>query len=500
MRNKLLLLFIIAKIFISGRVVFSQILNDWTDIIKITESNSGDHHPSFARGYDFVTLSSSKKMLAFDRTDSLGTNICVLQVDKNGWSSTVQYITSGPGINEYPSISSGYKKSMLVFQKKQENGYNIFYSILDSAGWSNPLPITNDTDQINRYPNIDCYSNYVTIDTFIVAWERNGKICLREYKGSFWSDIIYLTKDDSLQNTKPIVIYPRSYSGKMIHVIWEREKNSKQIEKKHDLYHALYKDEIWKIDTITTVGDNRNPCPVNYFYDISWQRKTDKSWELYSCGDLARFPEIIHSELSLSDSAWNFTQPQGINVVSPIRNKYQTTNSISGYMPFSVGCWIKSKDTLQNIILYKYTAREISQSGLKQNPVIGAFSEYRGARIWAVWENYRDGVWNLYGSSTFVVMGGIEDKNDNSNYTLYQNYPNPFNPVTIIRYKLQVNAFITLKIFDIMGREVKTLANERQLAGEHKITFDGKGMPSGIYYYRISGGSQSTTGKMLLLK
>ncbi len=101
--------------------------------------------------------------------------------------------------------------------------------------------------------------------------------------------------------------------------------------------------------------------------------------------------------------------------------------------------------------------------------------------------------------------GGLSFINDpgESNpdsYYLLQNFPNPFNPVTVIRYSLSENHFITLKVFDAIGNEVASLVNEKQSAGIYSVTFDGSGLSSGIYYYKIESGDFLDSRKMILLK
>jgi len=85
-------------------------------------------------------------------------------------------------------------------------------------------------------------------------------------------------------------------------------------------------------------------------------------------------------------------------------------------------------------------------------------------------------------------------------YNLGQNYPNPFNPSTTIRYSITTTDLVRIKVYDILGREVKTLINEQKQAGTYEIQFDASGLASGIYLYRIESGNFIQTKKMILLK
>lgn len=85
-------------------------------------------------------------------------------------------------------------------------------------------------------------------------------------------------------------------------------------------------------------------------------------------------------------------------------------------------------------------------------------------------------------------------------FLLGQNYPNPFNPITTIPFTIERNGLVILKVYDIMGREVKSLVNEHLNAGSYQVNFDGTGLPSGSYYYRITLDGQVQAKHMMLLK
>ena len=93
------------------------------------------------------------------------------------------------------------------------------------------------------------------------------------------------------------------------------------------------------------------------------------------------------------------------------------------------------------------------------------------------------------------TQGKIPDE-----FKLFQNYPNPFNPSTNISFRIAEIRFVRLKIYDIIGNEVATLANEEKLPGEYTVLFNASGLSSGIYFYYLSAGNISETKKMLLLR
>ena len=84
--------------------------------------------------------------------------------------------------------------------------------------------------------------------------------------------------------------------------------------------------------------------------------------------------------------------------------------------------------------------------------------------------------------------------------SLDQNHPNPFNPSTTISYYLAAPGFVSLKVYDLLGREVAVLVGETKDPGAYKATFDATGFATGIYLYRLQAGAFSQTRKMLLLR
>lgn len=164
--------------------------------------------------------------------------------------------------------------------------------------------------------------------------------------------------------------------------------------------------------------------------------------------------------------------------------------------------------------------QEISYATVKLNS--------EGDSLWA--QTYNDGTnsenypysiavddsWNVYVTGTTrtgtasdyitikysQTMTGVHPgTNEIANeFKLEQNYPNPFNPLTKINYELGVSNFVSLKVFNMLGKEVATLVNEKQNAGRYEVEFNASNLSSGVYFYRLETGSFSSTKRMTLIK
>ncbi|MDP4197331.1 MAG: T9SS type A sorting domain-containing protein, partial [Bacteroidota bacterium] len=108
----------------------------------------------------------------------------------------------------------------------------------------------------------------------------------------------------------------------------------------------------------------------------------------------------------------------------------------------------------------------------------------------------------VVGNYTYTA---VEEKKDTysaipKEFTLYNNFPNPFNPTTTISYSIPKQSHVELKVYDMLGREVTTLIDKEQNAGEYKVKFNASSLPSGIYVYTIQAGQFRDAKKLMLLK
>jgi endoglucanase len=131
-------------------------------------------------------------------------------------------------------------------------------------------------------------------------------------------------------------------------------------------------------------------------------------------------------------------------------------------------------------------------NGYTGNNGMGIFNRSTGAQA------YRDIIRAIIGA---VITGVMNESPPPTRFKLMQNYPNPFNPQTTITYSLPRESTVTLRVYDLIGREVATLVhNERKAAGSYAVSFDGASLPSGVYFYRLQTDRFVDTKAMMLIK
>lgn len=119
--------------------------------------------------------------------------------------------------------------------------------------------------------------------------------------------------------------------------------------------------------------------------------------------------------------------------------------------------------------------------------------------------NFFNGGFNLASMKFDLVTVAVDEENNQPiKFGLEQNYPNPFNPETTIKYSIEANQNVKLKVYDVLGNEIATLVDENQSAGEHVVNFNPKSLNislgSGVYFYKLNAGNNTVTKKMILVK
>lgn len=137
-------------------------------------------------------------------------------------------------------------------------------------------------------------------------------------------------------------------------------------------------------------------------------------------------------------------------------------------------------------------------TGLLSGDIIKLRATITDTSIYYNTDVYPDTGWIVI--NVFPPILYVENDENPMSFELAQNYPNPFNPITRILYQIPKQAFVTIRVYDVLGNEIETLVKEEKNAGQYEIEFDGSLLTSGIYYYRITAREFSQTRKMILIK
>jgi hypothetical protein len=222
------------------------------------------------------------------------------------------------------------------------------------------------------------------------------------------------------------------------------------------------------------------------------------------------------------ENIWGITAcdgPTGYNArgAPPAQNDDGTIapTAAGGSMPFtpqeSLAALRFMYDTYYNQIWTKYGFRDafnltvnwwgLDVFGIDEGPIVLMIENYRTQSIWKRFMQNPDIQRGLHAAG-FTPVTRVEEKSTKApnNFALFQNYPNPFNPATTMRFSLPQREYVTLKVFDVSGKEIATLVNAELDRGEHVVVFDGQKVMSGIYFYVLAAGKFSQTRKAVLLK
>lgn len=247
-------------------------------------------------------------------------------------------------------------------------------------------------------------------------------------------------------------------------------------------------------------GGNSDPTFI-----LPWRLDTEKGFGLgeeakrFQTSDIRFYPvlPLPGDTLTISARVRNYSL---ISTPSPVSVSFYVGDPDSGGVPI-IG--INGSNTVStNGPILNRERRDVEfkwvlPSGLPPFPRIYAVLDQSNT-IPEIHENNNKG-FNVLGSSSIT---GVEDGISiiPYEYVLYQSYPNPFNPSTTIKYSLPKSDIVSLRVFDILGREVAILLDEYKTAGMHTVEFNANGLASGVYFYQLRVQNFVETKKMLLIK
>ncbi len=363
---------------------------------------------------------------------------------------------------------------------------------------------------------------YITkVATYVAS--GNSTVSLGIYKGM----------TDAIKSTNPLAVVSAQscpYSGYYTFDLPEPVK----LEVGQDFYvQAKY-----------TTPESYYPLPVESFMDTysdpefsykkSWISGNGKSWAQVGLGENTQVDLCIRA-LGVIDTVKNLTSGKDAEASSSdegfgasnafdgnISTPWTTALSDTQYIKVDLG----ASYNVKNVALYwapAYAKEYELQSSTDDSTWSTVYTESDGNGEWdsltvsslaryfkvvATKSANSDG-YSLYEFQAFAPVDtiapkiGVEEYVTNekvNSYQLENNYPNPFNPATKITYNLPKSSIVTLKVYDILGKEVITLVKETQSAGKHIVEFNGSNLPSGVYFYMLRTDDFTQVKKMVLLK
>jgi hypothetical protein len=492
---KKLIFFLVFLIIVHCTLFIDNCMSQWQPDVRLTNDPAGSY-TSENNAWCIASSGNVVHVVWYDTRDGNGEIYYKRSTDTGvSWGADTR-LTNNIFYSMYPSITVSGSVVHIVWSDLRNGNYEIYYKRSTDAGvsWGTDTRLTNNT-AFSEYPSVTVSGSVVHL-----VWrdERDGNYEIY-YKrstdaGVSWGADTRLTNDTSFSQSSSVTV-----SGSFVHVVWRDNRDGN-----YEIYYKRSTDwgVSWGADTRLT----NNPAD-------SWRPSVSVSgsevhvvWEDRRDGNL----EIYYKRSTDGGTSWG----TDTRLTNNSDESWFSSVAVSGSVVHVV--WHDHRDLSDGIYYKRSIDVGVSWGTDTHLTNNSASSEYpsvavSGSAVHVIWSDYRDGNWEIYykrdPSGNLVEIKNISSEIPSS-YSLQQNYPNPFNSMTNIRFEivntplnpLSRGEMISLKVFDITGKEVATLVNEQLNPGTYEVTFDASMFTSGIYFYRLTAGDYSETKRMMLIK
>jgi hypothetical protein len=424
--------------------------------------------------------------------------------DPDSFSTPIR-ITENNFRNIKPSITNHLDgRLVVVFETDQEGNEDIALSVEESGIWSNPVILTSSADdEIN--PSFLLHPIYDPLDTLWILYERNNSIHLLSYRETVTSDRVIFQADDSVTYSDADGVISSS-----MNFVAVKHYPGSQIITGRSLNNV--NGNLSPEDTICAEGIPGEPKIFYQYSGSQFLTFTIKPASGYQNVYYNYYYPVISDPVPLID---NPTGDISLFECAPVDIITETSVGLS--IPST---YLVKRNDSSFVRMNNDTSNPFDDTLLyikAENPGIdvGLMGEDAPYLVYfTIFEDSSDGYINLFARKENVLIDALdEEKSKTVYFNLLQNYPNPFNPSTKLSFVIghsfpqsgispsaQHSIFVTLKVYDILGKEVATLVNEEKPAGSYSVEFNAKGLTSGIYFYRLEAGDFTKTMKMILMK
>lgn len=494
--------------FASATTTYAQY--GWQKVDTVTTGDFDDYNPQIDHGGHIYSYQVMNDWVIFERWNSGASSIAAARYlgQQLRWDSIVYTISpdlsgitqglpdictvSGEVLVDSVYVSESF--TVAAWEEKADSVWNIYYSTCDpdSSNWSAPTPLTHDVVS-NENPAV----RVLTDTSLIIIWKRNSTICY----SIVGMNSVSSPKELVASNTDSVE-FDFSFYNSAASLVWTQKGADGN---RYCLISNIPGPDSMNVsvsDSILLDGDIQAPrFIVSFSPAFAFDLRDGGRYEAWMAS-YEGYPGTWQSGLIAGDTASDnlhlaFYVPEELTTASE-----KALDKITQIPLYGFSVW--ERQTGSDTSLIFSNPDTITTFGYNRNPSISS-SDYLynyGQKIgFAVFESSRTGRSHIYARYFIYSLGAVDEKPPSAaGFSLYQNYPNPFNPTTTITYQLSKPGNVTLKVYDVLGRLVKTLLKGRQIPGEHSVVFDASRLSSGVYFYRVTAGSMASTRKMVLLK
>ena len=352
-------------------------------------------------------------------------------------------LTSSPASKLHSSIFAVGLNVYLAWMDYRDGNFEIYFNKSADGGitWGTDVRLSNNSAP-SRMPAIAVSGTTIHVawcDSTAGNWEIYYK---RSIDGGItWGEETRMTNDPAISSTPSLAV-----SGSTVHLIFMDNRPGY-----NDTYYkrSTNNGTTWSSEIRFIKGNSS----VNYYPSMAVEGS------------------VVHVVYTRYISGWQVVYNKSTNAgVSWLKKDIQISNIPSPGFP--------------------YNAPSIAASN---------------GNVHVIWRDTRDGNYEIYynryiNKSGNGIMGILNNNEIPDKYSLSQNYPNPFNPVTTIKFDIPKDNFVTLKIYDMLGREVATLVNNKLSGGTYSLNWNASQFTSGIYFYKIQAGEFTDVKRMILVK
>ncbi len=437
--------------------------------------------------------------------------------DERAFEEELFYLTNNSFIQKNISVTA-FPKYYVMWQTNKNGNWDIEYTVrLDDTTWSEPkILIGTEEDETNpEFINmIGTVGDNEFRNTIWFTFERDNKVYLAEFEDSLKNlELVYTNQENFLySNAQSCLTDPYD---KEIYVASERFEpgnENKQIVLTHkNIETGVWNDEV----VISDSANSHNPkfiqfgftSPGPYFLSFEIETEERNSVNIAYDEDYENLYSKGLTELETNPAVNTYGL---FSYIYLIVTKQSSSADIDFYFPF-IYKQVQNDSTFVVMGQGYYDDNKILVHVKNDSTgfTVGPVAAYPEAMLsYMVWTDVTSNGTNLFGAKRYDDLGAVNENSKlKKSITLFQNYPNPFNPTTTIKFAIpsverpyRASLQTKLIVYDILGREVKTLLNKPMPPGEYEIEFDGSNLPSGVYLYRLTASEYIKTRKMVLIK